>query len=62
MDFVEGLPSSRWYNCIMVVVDRLNKYSHFVPLKHPLNAVGVADQFVKEIERLHGTPKSIVLR
>ena len=35
MDFIEGLPSSNGYTAIMVVVNRLTKYAHFVALKHP---------------------------
>lgn len=34
MDFIEGLPSSEGYTVIFVIVDRLSKYSHFVPLKN----------------------------
>lgn len=41
-------------------VDRLNKYSHFLALKHPFTAKSVVDVFVKEVVRLHGFPKSIV--
>jgi len=60
MDFIEGLPSSNGYTVIMVVVDRLTKYAHFVALKHPFSAVSVAKEFVANVVRLHGIPTSIV--
>lgn len=38
IDFIGGLPLSNGFDCIMVVVDCLNKYGHFILLKHPLIA------------------------
>lgn len=61
LDFIEGLPRSRHYNCILVVVDKFSKYSHFIPLTHPFTANGVAAEFMKHIYKLHGLPKVIII-
>ena len=60
MDFIEGLSTSYGFLVIMVVVDRLSKYGHFVAVKHSYSAKTIAELFVKEIARLHGMPCSIV--
>lgn len=60
MDFIEGLPLSEGTNTILVVVDRFTKYSHFIPLKHPFTAKGVARLVLDNVVRLHGLPKTIV--
>ncbi|KAK0575090.1 hypothetical protein LWI29_033852 [Acer saccharum] len=60
MDFIDGLPVSKGKTTIFVVVDRLTKYAHFIPLSHPYTAVGVAEIFFENIFKLHGMPRSIV--
>lgn len=49
LDFVEGLPKSRRYNCIRVVIDKYTKYDHFIPLAHPYSALTVAQKFIDSI-------------
>ena len=60
MDFIKGLPKSKGYNTILVVVDRLTKYAHYVALKLPFIAMVVTRIFIQEVVRLHGIPRSIV--
>jgi len=60
MDFIEGLPKSLGKSSILVVVDRLTKFAHFIPLTHPYSAKSVATVFVENIYRLYGLPNVIV--
>jgi len=59
-DFIEGLPKSSSYNCILVVVDKFFKYAHFLPLSHPFTALQVALVYMNNIFKLHGLPTAIV--
>ena len=60
IDFILGLPRSTGYDTILMVVDRLSKYSHFILLKHHYTGRSIAEIFVKDIVCLHGIPKPIL--
>jgi hypothetical protein len=61
MDFITGLPKSTKKNdAIMVVVDKLSKSAHFVPVNSTCKVIDTVNIFMKEIFRLHGMPKEIV--
>lgn len=62
MDFIIGyLMIARKHDSIMVVVDKFSKEAHFIPVKSTHKASDIAKIFVKEILRLHGLPKAIIL-
>ena len=60
MDFIVELPKSKDMTTIMVVVDRLTKMAHFIPLRCLPTASIAADAFIFNIFKLHGFPDSIV--
>ncbi|KAL0355639.1 UNVERIFIED_CONTAM: hypothetical protein Sradi_4010800 [Sesamum radiatum] len=60
MDFIEGLPKWDGKDCILVVVNRLTKYAHFISLTHPFSAESVAHLFLDQVHKLHGLPAQII--
>nr|GFB56471.1 transposon Ty3-I Gag-Pol polyprotein [Tanacetum cinerariifolium] len=61
MDFVTSLPQTkRRHDSIWVVVDRLTKSAHFLPIRKDYFVSRLAEIFQQEIVRLHGTPSAIV--
>ncbi|GJZ59458.1 putative reverse transcriptase domain-containing protein [Tanacetum coccineum] len=61
MDFVSRLPrTSSGYNSIWVIVDRLTKSAHFLPMKKTGIIEKLAQLYLKEIVCKHGVPTSII--
>jgi len=61
MDFVVGLPRTiQKFDSIWVIVDRLTKFAHFLPIniRYPLEKL--TKLYIREIVRLHGVLTSIV--
>ena len=61
LDFITGLPrTGKQHDSIMVVLDKLNKTSHFVLVKSTYKTVEIIEIFMKDIFRLHGIPKVVI--
>jgi hypothetical protein len=61
MDFIVGLPrTSRGYNSIWVIVDRLTKSTHFIPVATTYRVGQYAELYISHIIRYHGITKTII--
>jgi hypothetical protein len=61
MDFIVGLPRTRdGYDSIWVIVDRLTKVAHFIPVRTTYTGAKLAELYMSRIVCLHGVPKKIV--
>jgi hypothetical protein len=61
MDFIMGLPRTQsGYDSIWVIVDRLIKVAHFIPVKSTYFGLQLAELYMSRIICLHGVPKNIV--
>ena len=62
IDFITKLPrTTKQHDSIMVVVDKLNKDAHFIPLKLTHKASNIADIYMKKVVKIRELPKEIVL-
>ena len=62
MDFVTHLPrSTKGHDSVWVIVDRLTKCAHFLPMNQKWSMDKLAELYVREVVRLHRVPESIVL-
>jgi hypothetical protein len=61
MDFIVGLPNtSRHHDSIWVIVDRLTKIAHFLPVHTTHKTEKYTEIYIDQIIRLHGIPRTIV--
>ncbi|XP_072066659.1 uncharacterized protein [Arachis hypogaea] len=60
MDFIIGLPISHGCSVILVVIDRLSKFAHFIPLPTDYTAPKVVEAFVQTVVSVHGILHSII--
>ncbi|WVZ84775.1 hypothetical protein U9M48_031765 [Paspalum notatum var. saurae] len=60
MDFIVGLPcTQKGYDSIWVIIDRLTKSAHFLPVKTHYTAATYAELYISRIVSLHGVPQTI---
>ena len=61
MDFIVGLPrTTKGYDSIWVIVDRLTKSTQFIPLDTRYTARKYAEIYFDRIVTLHGVPLTII--
>ncbi|KAD4385365.1 hypothetical protein E3N88_25533 [Mikania micrantha] len=61
MDFITKLPRTpRGFDSIWVIVDRLTKSAHFLPIREDYKMEKLATLYINEIIARHGTPTSII--
>ena len=61
MDFVVGLPKTKSnHDAIWVVIDRLTKSAHFLPINERFSLERLVKLYLDEIVMRHGVPVSIV--
>jgi hypothetical protein len=62
MDFIVGVPlMPRKHDSIWVIVDRLSKTAHFIPVHTTYSAERYAEIYIDLVVRLNGVPKTILL-
>ena len=60
MDFISWFPrTKRGNNAIFVMIDRLSKVAHFLPVRESITASQLADLYISQIVSLHGVPLEI---
>jgi hypothetical protein len=61
LDFIVGLPlTAHKFDSIWVIVDRLSKSAHFIPIHTHYDAQKYVEIYIARVQCLHGVPKTII--
>ncbi|QRV83408.1 Retrovirus-related Pol polyprotein from transposon [Ceratobasidium sp. AG-Ba] len=60
LDFIMDLPESNGYNAVLVLVDKLTRYAHFIPCTTRINEIETAELFRDHIWAQYGLPRQII--
>jgi len=60
-DLITQLPESNSYNTICVIVDRLTKRAHFIPINNQFSSKDMVQLLYDKVYPLHGLPLQIIL-
>jgi hypothetical protein len=61
MDFINGFPRTlKGNDSIWVIIDRLTKVAHFIPMRTTYGGDKLARLYIDNILKMHGAPKSII--
>jgi hypothetical protein len=61
VDFIVGLPlTTRKFNLIWMIIDRLTKSAHFIPINTNYKVQKYAEIYIARVLCLHGVPKMII--
>jgi hypothetical protein len=61
MDFIVGLPrTQRGYDSIWVIMDRLTKFAHFLPVNTTYKGARLVELYMERIVSLHVVLKKIM--
>jgi len=61
MDLITQLPESNGYNAIYVIVDRLTKRAHFIPINNWFSSKDMVQLLYDKVYPLYGLPLQIIL-
>ena len=60
MDFIPELPESDGYNNILVIIDKLMKYTIFIPTTTTITKKGTAELFFRHVIAQYGIPRQVI--